>query len=150
MEEKLIFTKAERTETLELLQQLRELLSTSLQKGDEEKMLGYARKALKSNVIQRDVFGLNPIHQSLKTAILAVEEEGLKRDGVLAILLNNSVISGVVTLEEIDATFGGQASTIIHGLVRIQDLYKKNPVIESENFRNLLLSFAEDMRGAFK
>jgi GTP pyrophosphokinase len=25
-------------------------------------------------------------------------------------------------------------------------LYKKNPVIESENFRNLLLSFAEDMR----
>ena len=146
MEEKLIFTKAERTETLELLQQLRVLLATSLQKGDEEKMLGYARKALKSNVIQRDVFGLNPIHQSLKTAILAVEEEGLKRDGVLAILLYNSVISGVVTLEEIDATFGGQASTIIHGLVRIQDLYKKNPVIESENFRNLLLSFAEDMR----
>ncbi len=146
MDEKLIFTKAERTETLELLQQLRVLLATSLQKGDEEKMLSYARKALKSNVIQRDVFGLNPIHQSLKTAILAVEEEGLKRDGVLAILLYNSVISGVVTLEEIDATFGGQASTIIHGLVRIQDLYKKNPVIESENFRNLLLSFAEDMR----
>ena len=111
MEEKLIFTKAERTETLELLQQLRVLLATSLQEGDEEKMLSYARKALKSNVIQRDVFGLNPIHQSLKTAILAVEEEGLKRDGVLAILLYNSVISGVVTLEEIDATFGGQASS---------------------------------------
>ena len=91
MDEKLIFTKAERTETLELLQQLRVLLATSLQKGDEEKMLSYARKALKSNVIQRDVFGLNPIHQSLKTAILAVEEEGLKRDGVLAILLYNSI-----------------------------------------------------------
>ena len=39
MEEKLIFTKAERTETLELLQQLRVLLATSLQEGDEEKML---------------------------------------------------------------------------------------------------------------
>lgn len=37
-------------------------------------------------------------------------------------------------------------STIIHGLRSIQELYKKNPVIESENFRNLLLSFAEDMR----
>ena len=32
------------------------------------------------------------------------------------------------------------------GLNRIQQLYLKNPVIESENFRNLLLSFAEDMR----
>ena len=35
---------------------------------------------------------------------------------------------------------------ILHGLNRIQQLYLKNPVIESENFRNLLLSFAEDMR----
>ena len=35
---------------------------------------------------------------------------------------------------------------IVHGLIRIQKLYEKNPVIESENFRNLLLSFAEDMR----
>ena len=35
---------------------------------------------------------------------------------------------------------------ILHGLNRIQQLYQKNPVIESENFRNLLLSFAEDMR----
>ena len=35
---------------------------------------------------------------------------------------------------------------ILHGLERIADLYAKNPVIESENFRNLLLSFAEDMR----
>lgn len=32
------------------------------------------------------------------------------------------------------------------GLAKIQKLYEKNPVIESENFRNLLLSFAEDMR----
>ena len=35
---------------------------------------------------------------------------------------------------------------ILHGLNRIQQLYQKNPVVESENFRNLLLSFAEDMR----
>ena len=34
----------------------------------------------------------------------------------------------------------------MHGLNRIQQLYQKNPVVESENFRNLLLSFAEDMR----
>ena len=146
MEERLIFTEKEKTETLELLHQLHELISPTLHKGDREKMLSYVKKALENKEVQRDVFGLNPIHQSLKTAILAVEEEGLKRDGVLAILLYNSVISGSLTLEEIEASFGGQVSTIIHGLVRIQDLYKKNPVIESENFRNLLLSFAEDMR----
>ena len=35
---------------------------------------------------------------------------------------------------------------IIRGLVKINELYSKSPTIESENFRNLLLSFAEDMR----
>ena len=35
---------------------------------------------------------------------------------------------------------------IIRGLVKINELYAKSPTIESENFRNLLLSFAEDMR----
>ena len=146
MEEKLIFTKAERTETLELIHRLRALLSPTLHEGDREKMLSYVKKEQQNHALQRDVFGLNPIHQSLKTAILAVEDEGLTRDGVLAILLYNGVISGSLTLDEIQASFGGQVSTIIHGLCRIQDLYKKNPVIESENFRNLLLSFAEDMR----
>ena len=32
------------------------------------------------------------------------------------------------------------------GLYVFRHFYKKTPVIESENFRNLLLSFAEDMR----
>lgn len=44
------------------------------------------------------------------------------------------------------AKFGDSVAHIIRGLVRIHDLYKKNPVIESENFRNLLISFSEDMR----
>ena len=35
---------------------------------------------------------------------------------------------------------------IIKGLVKINELYSKSPTVESENFRNLLLSFAEDMR----
>ena len=87
MEERLIFTKKEKTETLELLHQLKDVLASSLQEGDEAKMHAYMKRLLENNEVQRDVFGLNPIHQSLKTAMLAAEEEGLKRDGVLAILL---------------------------------------------------------------
>lgn len=35
---------------------------------------------------------------------------------------------------------------ILHGLDRIRQLYEKTPSVASENFRNLLLSLAEDMR----
>jgi GTP pyrophosphokinase len=42
--------------------------------------------------------------------------------------------------------FGEDVAGIIKGLVKINELYAKSPTVESENFRNLLLSFAEDMR----
>ena len=51
-----------------------------------------------------------------------------------------------MSLEQTEKLFGKSVAQIIHGLVRIHELYTKTPVIESENFRNLLLSFAEDMR----
>ena len=96
--------------------------------------------------IQRDIFGLNPILQALRTAQIAVDEIGLKRDGVLATMLFTLVLNGHLTLEDTETKFGTSVAHIIHGLVKIHNLYKKNPIIESENFRNLLISFSEDMR----
>ncbi len=77
---------------------------------------------------------------------LLPEEIGLKRDAVLAILLHPSVDGGFMTVDEVRTEFGESVARILHGLIRISELYAKNPVVESENFRNLLLSFAEDMR----
>ena len=42
--------------------------------------------AMSENRIQRDVFGINPILHALQTAEIAVNEIGLKRDGVIAII----------------------------------------------------------------
>lgn len=101
---------------------------------------------MRGNNVSRNVFGLNPILLSLQTAQIAVEEIGLKRDGVLAILLYAGTNADAKDSEGIREIFGDNVAKIIHGLCKIQELYTKSPVIESENFRNLLLSFAEDMR----
>ena len=50
------------------------------------------------------------------------------------------------SLESVKEEYGEDVAGIIRGLVKINELYSKSPIIESENFRNLLLSFAEDMR----
>ena len=121
-------------------------IGTLLKDRDEERMFEFLKKALRSGAVERDVFGLNPILTGLQTAKIAVDEIGLRRDGVIAILLYAVTGATAADLEEIKAEFGDNVARIIHGLVKIQELYKKNPVIESENFRNLLLSFAEDMR----
>ena len=89
---------------------------------------------------------MNPILAALQTAEIAVNEIGLKRDGIIAILMQTSVIDGYQTIEDIQKKYGDSVAHIISGLLRIHDLYKRNPIIESENFRNLLISFSEDMR----
>lgn len=140
------FTEAERAEALSLILKIRESIADSLKEGDEVRLLRHFTKALEEHKIQRDIFGLNPILHALQTAYLAVTGIGLKRDGVLAILLYSNVIHGDEDIQNLSGGFGNSVGRILHGLCRIHDLYKKNPVIESENFRNLLLSFAEDMR----
>ena len=146
MEDKLIFTIEEKEGLLIIAESLKVAIEQSIKPGDEKKLREQIKAALESNRMQRDVFGLNPILMAFETAKLATDEIGLKRDGVLAIILYTIVASGVTTLDKVEADYGLGVEHIIHGLLRIHELYKKNPVIESENFRNLLLSFAEDMR----
>ena len=81
-----------------------------------------------------------------QTAEILEEDIGLKGEAIEAVYLIPEIEAGHTTIEAVEADHGPQVARILHGLNRIQQLYLKNPVIESENFRNLLLSFAEDMR----
>lgn len=144
--EKFEFTKSELEETTEILNHLRNIIGETLKSDDEQQLREQLTTAIVEGHIQRDIFGLNPILQALRTAQIAVDEIGLKRDGVLATMLFTLVLNGHLTLEDTETKFGTSVAHIIHGLVKIHNLYKKNPIIESENFRNLLISFSEDMR----
>ena len=146
MEEKFEFTSAEQAETLHLYSELKSRVGDTLEAGEEQKLRTHIRRLLENSQVHRDVFGLNPILTSFQTAKILVDETGLKRDSVLAVLLRYSVESGLLTIEDVEQEYGESTAKILRGLHRIQELYKKNPVVESENFRNLLLSFAEDMR----
>lgn len=146
MEDKFIYTDKERKLSYQILDELKDTLDKSFLENDLPMLQVQLKDSVAKNTIHRNVFGLNPILCSLQTAVIAVKDIGLKRDSVIAILLHQSVQDGYITLEDIDNRFGKSVAKIIHGLIRIQTLYQKNPIIESENFRNLLLSFAEDMR----
>ena len=146
MEDKFIYTDEEKKISYQILDELKDTLDKYFLENDLPMLQVQLKDSVAKNTIHRNVFGLNPILCSLQTAAIAVKDIGLKRDSVIAILLHQSVQDGHITLEDIDNRFGKSVAKIIHGLIRIQTLYQKNPIIESENFRNLLLSFAEDMR----
>ena len=146
MAERLTFSIEERQQISALYAELKPKIAPTLADGDEERLRHHLLTALEEGQVQRDHFGLNPIVSSLQTALLVVDEIGLRRDAVLAVMLRPCVDAGFLTIDAVGADYGLAVGRILHGLQRIQELYKKNPVIESENFRNLLLSFAEDMR----
>ena len=146
MEEKFKFTTEELAELQRIAAHLKTTVGDTLEPDDENYLRQQLEKEISDNKIKRDVFGLNPILLSFQTAELELAEIGMKRECVLAILLYNSIINGILTLEEVERKFGHSVAQIIHGLVRIHELYQRTPIIENENFRNLLLSFAEDMR----
>lgn len=147
MDNKLFFTNNEKSQVLEAIKELRNSQNYVLTKSDELKVFQSLKQAIIQKRIQRDIFGLNPILSSIQTALIAIEEIGLKRDGVVAVLLYSCFTEETENdYDKYEKEFGKTVVSILKGLVQIQELYKKNPVIESENFRNLLLSFAEDMR----
>lgn len=147
MDKKLFFTNNEKSQVLEAIKELRNSQNYVLTKSDELKVFQSLKQAIIQKRIQRDIFGLNPILSSIQTALIAIEEIGLKRDGVVAVLLYSCFTEETENdYDKYEKEFGKTVVSILKGLVHIQELYKKNPVIGSENFRNLLLSFAEDMR----
>lgn len=86
------------------------------------------------------------IERALKTALLAQQEISIGHFGVNAILLYELVRAGLYSVDDIAIRYDKSTATIIAGLVKAYGLYERSVAVETENFRKLLISFAEDVR----
>lgn len=146
MENNDFFTQEEHKQLILLYKRLLRLSKDTLQKDDCHKLKTHLVKAMAEGTIPRNVFQMNPIIKDMQTAVIVAEEIGMRRASILGIMLHESVKYNLCSLESVKEEYGEDVAGIIRGLVKINELYSKSPIIESENFRNLLLSFAEDMR----
>lgn len=143
--EKPFFTPEEHAELLSLFRTLRQT-DADLFAGKNYRLLrDRIKQSARNGALSRDTFGLNPVITSLQTAILAATEIGMRGDSLTACLVQPS-LSPDADLAPVGETFGQGVATVLHGLRRVSQLYAKTPSIQSDNFRNLLVSFAEDMR----
>lgn len=143
--EKPFFTPEEHAELLSLFRTLRQT-DADLFAGKNYRLLrDRIEQSARNGALSRDTFRLNPVITSLQTAILAATEIGMRGDSLTACLVQPS-LSPDADLAPVGETFGQGVATVLHGLRRVSQLYAKTPSIQSDNFRNLLVSFAEDMR----
>lgn len=126
----------------ELMRQTRNII----QSEDIRKIREIITEGIKQNHYRRDKYGINPTIRNLNTALLLCEKIGADRNMIMAVLLYNLCKSEFIPREELNATFGDDITKLINGLIKVSGLYHRQAAVESENFRNLLLTFAEDIR----
>ncbi len=103
-------------------------------------------RAMTSGGGVRDRFGIHPILHGMSTAKALCEGVSADRNMVIAIMLADLLKSESLDVEEIRSTWDEDVAKIVEGLQNVQDLYKRHAAVASENFRNLMLTFAEDIR----
>ena len=77
--------------------------------------------------------------------IIKVEVD-LGKVPVVGVLLYEAVLAELTTPEAVQALFGEQVATFVNSLLKVGELYRNHPPVESDAFRRLLLSMAEDIR----
>lgn len=100
--------------------------------------------------LENTTFDKQEIETYILTKIEIVEiitkEVGLGKAAVISFLLNDIIEEGKLTAGQVEAQLDTQITAITNGLGKVKRLYHKNVSIETENFTNLLLSMAEDIR----
>lgn len=86
------------------------------------------------------------INRILDIALIITTEIGLGKTSLICALLHKKVEEESISLEEIRSKFGEKIAQILRGLKEISKIYATRKIVDSENFRKLLLSFAEDIR----
>lgn len=104
-------------------------------------------QSILSGKLKRDTFGLHPLSQSIATTMLLCDSLGADRAIAIAILLHKIVHDQCITIEDVRSRWGDDIATIVRCLLKTRDLYATHAAaIESENFKRLLLTLAEDIR----
>ncbi len=86
------------------------------------------------------------IEDKLHIIQILLDEIGLGKASVLSVLFMEPIKNDYLTVPEIEQKFGTSLDSIISGMQRVEELYERSFSLETENFRKLLLTFAQDVR----
>lgn len=113
---------------------------------DDIRQIRNAFKIAIQNEAKAEELDYKEIIRILDITLIITQEIGLGRISIICAMLHKTVEKDLLTPEQIREMFGEKVWQIIRGLKDISHIYATQRIIDSENFRKLLLSFAEDIR----
>lgn len=124
---------------------LRGLRDVALE-GDAERMRQTLAKGAEAGALTRDKFGNSHLARALQTAVTFCDRVSPDRNIVAAILLHPLCRAGILSEEQVGADWNDDVAGLVRGLRKATSLYTRGAAVDSENFRRLLMTFAEDIR----
>lgn len=115
-----------------------------LTKETKDALYGFLSEKAANGVLLRDTFGLNKICNSLEAMRLAAVEIGLGGNVLLSRLICSLAVEA--DLPQIGRLFGEEVRQGAAAFFRVWKLAAKEEAMKTDNFRNLLVSQAGDMR----
>jgi len=105
-------------------------------------------RAVESGKCARDKHGIHPVVHDLATAVAFCERVSPDNNIVTALLAHRLCCEDVMTVDTVVETWGEDVGKLVRGLLKVASLYGKNAnaAVVSDNFRRLLMVFAEDIR----
>lgn len=141
------FTQDERQQLLQLVRNLNDKLGPQLTCQDINTVHRLIHDGITAaGIFKRDQYGLNPVLRHLRTALTLCDSIAPDRSMAIATMIYNLCRGDFLNIDQVKKLFGDDIATIVHGLLHVAPLYKKQAAVENENFHKLLLSFAEDVR----
>lgn len=140
------YTDKERKFVISAFRELRIALADDLSYPEIRRIEDIIKGGIAAGKAHRDKYGINPSVRHLNTALLLSRYVGADRNMIIATLLYQICSDDYFSLEDVNAEFGDDVRSIIHGLKNVADLYKKQTTQRDENFSKLMMAFAENIR----
>ncbi len=141
------FTREERAQLPRLMRGLNDKLGSQLSCHDINTLHDLiVRGITQAGIFKRDQYGLNPVVRHLTTALTLCDSIAPDRTMVIATMIYNLCRGDYLDVPRVKELFGDDIAHVVHGLLHVTPLYKKQAAVENENFHKLLLTFAEDVR----
>ena len=86
------------------------------------------------------------LDEKMRVVEILLDEMGMGKPAVLSVLLLDFFDKKQLNVESVEKKFAVHLQPIMQGLSRVNKLYEQHAAIETDNFRQLLLTFAEDVR----
>jgi GTP pyrophosphokinase len=123
-----------------------DLMRGHVEPGDITRIKNTLARGVEQEAFHRDMFGMHPLIVGFETAIELCRSVSPDRSMVVAILLHNAVNAGCMTIDDVRKCWDDDIANTVSRLIKVASLYERHATVESENFRRLLLAFAEDIR----